>query len=398
MEQLSSLLSGLTVSSTERRDLLTNLRTYCLSHNCDWDFWAEQARVYFSVPRQYFDLSRQQSSQGEQRFLEVSTKFVLLPESGAFRKGNQIGGIYEAYAGIIEALLRDDVVGLNFFLSRLSPSLRRFLRLSILNGQPIDPVLEGRLKPETTQRLFTDLFSPEELSLLSRDPRLAPLLSGQESDLSLLARKPNFDLFRKLYLQVAEGKLALEQLLLATIESGNIDLVDNLLPYRPSSSPAYLQAAYRSGNLQMVEKVRSRDQIDIDKKELLVNLLQPYLPNPVGTYQILQQIPLTPQNKIWTIKNLPIRDLDILRLLMEGLNQDQTENFLDWALFINMGNVNIMTHLLPDYAGVVETSNKTYYEYILNPDSRHETQKDQKFPLSNLIIAAYSKELESIQT
>lgn len=398
MEQLSSLLSGLTVSSTERRELLSNLRTYCLSHKCDWDFWAEQAQNSFSVPRQYFDLSRQQNSQGEQRFLEIATKFILLPESGAFRKGNQIGGIYESYGGIVESLLRDDVVGLDFFLSRLSPSLRSFLRLSILNGEPIDPILEGRMKPETTQRLFVNLFSPDELSLLSRDPRLSPLLSGQESDLSLLIRKPTFDLFRKLYLQVSEGLLPFEQLLLATIESGDVNLLNNLLPYWTSSSQNYLLSAYRSGNPQMIEKVRSRNQVEIDKQELLTNLLQPYLRNPVGVYQILQQIPLTPQNKIWMIKNYPIRDLDILRLLMEGLNQDQIEIFLDWALFTNMGNVNIMIQLLPEYARVVEASDKTYYDYILNPDSRHETHKDQKFPLSNLIIAAYSKELENIQT
>jgi len=62
----------------------------------DWNYWKEKAEKDFNVPDWYFDLplSQERSIDGKDRFLEISSKFALCPESFEREENGIFVGIY----------------------------------------------------------------------------------------------------------------------------------------------------------------------------------------------------------------------------------------------------------------------------------------------------------------
>lgn len=70
-----------------------------LTHLLDWNFWRNKAEKELSVPGWYFDLPLLQERQinPNDRFLEISSKFWISPESVLRFEDGEIKGIYEEH-------------------------------------------------------------------------------------------------------------------------------------------------------------------------------------------------------------------------------------------------------------------------------------------------------------
>lgn len=77
-------------------DTLSVCQTPGLAHLCDWDFWRRKVEQEFNVPQWYFDLPLGQKREisPSDRYLEVISKFWLIPESVARIEGEKVEGVY----------------------------------------------------------------------------------------------------------------------------------------------------------------------------------------------------------------------------------------------------------------------------------------------------------------
>lgn len=97
-----------------------------LAHILNWQFWRKKSLQDFKVPFWYFDLPIQQSRKltGEQRFLEIHSKFKLIPESLARIENRKVEGIYNDTAAKSICENRKDVEFLSYLTNRKYPAGR----------------------------------------------------------------------------------------------------------------------------------------------------------------------------------------------------------------------------------------------------------------------------------
>ncbi|AHH01868.1 hypothetical protein pv_301 [Pithovirus sibericum] len=97
-----------------------------LAHILNWQFWRKKSLQDFKVSFWYFDLPIQQNRKltGEQRFLEIHSKFKLIPESLARIENGRVEGIYNDTAAKSICENRKDVEFLSYLTNRKYPAGR----------------------------------------------------------------------------------------------------------------------------------------------------------------------------------------------------------------------------------------------------------------------------------
>lgn len=157
-----------------------------------WEFWSEIALRDYQVPVAYFDLSRERNLSGYERYLEIASKFELLPQHALSKKGDQVYGLYEAFAGLMEAVNRNDLQFVDFFFSRLKERPREILKEKIQRGDLVP--IENRYHNLGYQRLVFLLFGQEGLDRIFPDIVETNIELGQvEAFSSLFNSDKKFD-------------------------------------------------------------------------------------------------------------------------------------------------------------------------------------------------------------
>lgn len=97
-----------------------------LAHILNWEFWRKKSLQDFKVPFWYFDLPIQQKRKlvGEQRFLEIHSKFKLIPESLARIENKRVEGIYNNTVAKSISKKRRDIEFLSYLMNRTYPTGR----------------------------------------------------------------------------------------------------------------------------------------------------------------------------------------------------------------------------------------------------------------------------------
>lgn len=149
-----------------------------------WEFWSEIALRDYQVPVAYFNLAVGRNLSGYERYLEIASKFELLPQHALTKKGDKVYGLYEAFAGLMEAVNRNDLQFVDFFFSRLKERPRKILREKIQRGDLVP--IEGRHHNLGYRRLVYLLLGQEGLDRIFPDPIETHIELGQVDAFSSL--------------------------------------------------------------------------------------------------------------------------------------------------------------------------------------------------------------------
>lgn len=238
-------------------------------NGCSWEFWREKALIDYDIPHQYFDLTRhdlvgvnsvpKRNIEGHYRYLEIASKIRFLPQSAVFVKGDAIGGIFEAYEGILQSLIRNDRIGIDLFVPRLRKEIRTSLEESIrslkfprqskykfgaffhlcvlLFGQEEAELIVRRI-PERTGFAIPRPYYPGERevfveSLVRNKSSFGPHVEEFEDLLYLTSQGCFFAFLQALERVIEEGnRNSIRSLFLSTIRSGNVQMLERMFPYR----------------------------------------------------------------------------------------------------------------------------------------------------------------------
>lgn len=289
------------------------------SRLCDWNFWRKKAENEFNVPKWYFDLSLTQNRQisASDRYLEVISKFWLIPESIARFEDGKVKGVYfphqarviaarqgnlEIYSlaggensdeiARIEERIRFKNIGLPIlfdsllFRQRFGQNLASLFKLRRSNALEIERVIQS------AENMLI-LLSERNFS------RIETLLENKTSilDLAVLAASGDEEIFpivEKFFLLENEEDKA--TILNFSIGSRKPEQFIRLFSLTPSihqeRQEGLIVSAYFFAEqtiIEFLEKIPKIGQlINIGYK--LSSLYEGYLtePRPVETYQIIQ--------------------------------------------------------------------------------------------------------------
>lgn len=251
-----------------------------------WELWAEKARQDFQIPSNFFNLVRESwaSEAGLAaremspiyRYLELAAEFEVLPEMAVSVSKGVISGVYEALAGVERCLEVDDVPSLKFFLSRLRPEfkdkLKRECESNFDDYFHLNQIQKGKIEASNYLREYLNGESLTfELDISCIKARATHTYKGESTNVSsydeelivhLLAKfhperilSPPYSLikFRALVCLASQGEFTLLrrafspnlqdselrefmsdhiwEIFKIFIESGNVEVVNEILPY-----------------------------------------------------------------------------------------------------------------------------------------------------------------------
>ncbi|QIN54342.1 hypothetical protein [Cedratvirus kamchatka] len=360
--------------------------------------WIEKAEREFGVPEAYFNLWPFRGMSEEERYREVASLYRLGPYSSVrLVNGDTVEGVYESFAGLLEALKRNDVPMVDYFWSRLKPYQKEFLRegfvethanftavnhLYALLGYP--PLEEIKHNPHEVAEdiMFQGLPVPDNL--------------GDEA-LFLLAEKGYLPALDRIEKDYGFGKELLE----ATLSTGDVDYLDRILPHyytlpqnfsvrdipllpfdaeRESFplydlsgvkakldflSPSLLFDAVRGCNVQIVDFFRSLYQVNVLPGRYLRQLTH-FHRRPVDAFCILQRTRLEKVDfryeDLWKWGDVNL----ILYILLKKNIQKLPKRIIE----SNLGNIPLLVTLLQLYPNYVPPNPKTLEDPEMYPLTR----------------------------
>lgn len=332
--------------------------------------WVERAEEEFGVPEGYFNLWPFREIGEEERFREIASSFQLGSYSSVrLVNGDTVEGVYESYAGLLEALKRNDVVMVEYFWSRLKPFQKEYLKEhSSLSGYPtIEEKNPYGLGEEVVRK---GLAVPERLST---------------EVVYYIAERGYLPALRELERLYGHT----ENLLMTAIISGNVTFLDSILPSyfslrdgvsvanipilpfdaERTSFPLYnvtfgqtdksrkliqersyvlLGNAVRSCNVQIVDFFRSLCGVDVLPERSVIYLTQTHR-RPVDAFCILQRTDLQRvdfrYDGIW--------DHGDINLILYILLKKDVKKLPERIIESNLGNIPLLVTLLNLYPNYV---------------------------------------------
>lgn len=231
----------------------------------DWSEEAERAAVHLRVSPLYFSLPLYRIGPVPPRdvtplyrYLEVGSQEKITPESAAYvdYSTETVGGIYEALAGVYEAVKRNNEPVLLFFLGRLSPEKKEVLVGDVMSGvffSSLPPVYLP-FRTRALRRLFLEIFGgydllrrvgyyPEEWQIRVEEMAYSGVAgvidAGPEKVNEALSYFITLGSEEALTLALRLG-YRLENIFIAAIRSGRADFLDRVFFLRPTQGiPIY---------------------------------------------------------------------------------------------------------------------------------------------------------------
>jgi hypothetical protein len=367
--------------------------------------WVERAKQDFGVPEAYFRLWPFRGMSEEERYREIATLYQLGTYSSVrLVNGDTIEGVYESYAGLMEALKRNDVVMVEYFWSRLKPHQKEYLKEH-------SPGTDGNFT--AVDFLYSLLGYPVEVDLNKRGPyEMGEYIVAQGLPVpDNLSTEVIFYMAERNYLPALE-KLEEEfgytrEFLETVIISGNVAFLDRILPhyfdlpegetvseipilpFDPERKvfPLYdifspdrekiaklayslLASAVRSCNVQIVDFFRSLCGVDVLPERSILYLTRVHR-RPVDAFSILQRTNIDRVDfryySIWDYGDINLILYILLRsnLTLPGNNLTLPENNLQESLeriiASNLGNIPLLVTMLELYPQYQQTSELDMY-------------------------------------
>nr|WIL02875.1 hypothetical protein Cbor_269 [Cedratvirus borely] len=186
--------------------------------------WIERAEKDFGVPEAYFNLWPFREMSEEERYREIASLYQLGTYSSVrLVDGETVEGVYESYAGLMEALKRNDVAMVDYFWSRLKPYQKEYLK-----EHP--PGTDGNFT--ATDHLYSLLGYPEQKykgpyelgeEIVAKGLAIPDDLSTEV--LFYIAERGYFPALRELERQYGHT----EEILMTAIRSGNVRFLDSII-------------------------------------------------------------------------------------------------------------------------------------------------------------------------
>ncbi|SPN79467.1 Hypothetical protein BRZCDTV_363 [Brazilian cedratvirus IHUMI] len=360
--------------------------------------WAERAEKELGVPQGYFNLWPFREMGEEERFREVASLYELGPYSSVrLVNGDTVEGVYESYAGLLEAVKRNDVVMVEYFWSRLKPSQKEYAKehpqgvYANFTAVEMLHVLAGdrptKEEDKTTHELGEDIMFQG-----------LPVPQNTSSEVVfLLADKGYVPALETIEKEYGFGRELLE----ATIASGNLDYLDRILPYyytlpenfsirnipllpfdvdRESFplydlsevkakfkflSPKLLFEAVKSCRVQIVDFFRSLYKVDV-LSERYLGQLAGFHRRPVDAFCILQRTDLQrvdfSYNRIWEFGDINL----ILYILLKKDVKKLPKRIIE----SNLGNIPLLVTLLQLYPNYAPPNPETLEDLEMYPLTR----------------------------
>ncbi|SOB74406.1 hypothetical protein BQ9231_00523 [Cedratvirus lausannensis] len=246
----------------------TQTQKLCAEHptavDCDWDLWREKAMADFAISGEFFDLVPQLP--GSQRYLQIKSYHVLTPDMAVkVYPDGFIEGVYEAYAGYLKALVKNDTSMRYFFSSRLKDKQVAELVNQEMLSLPLQPLSQEFINTLNSKKDYSSDYSHFVQGALEKALRG----EGDRSTFLFIlssGRTDWIDLILHEYFVLPEG-FSIEE---------NIDYV----PFWAEEFPIYelplypgewydaqniLSAAIRGANVKVIDFLRSvfRDKLDM---------------------------------------------------------------------------------------------------------------------------------------
>lgn len=331
-------------------DLINACQIPGLFHLCDWNFWKRKAEKDLNVPEWYFNLPliQNRSVSGDQRFLEISSKFCISADSIARIENGKVEGIHnertakflaieqgnrhifslnkreDKRAELIDKLRRARVPDPNTYFKMSERELTSILNNMVLYSQTIR---SGNIRL-ITENLNSDL--PERASLLCG--MLAA--TGNENTFPLVKEYLSRDVPTFSILNSSLVSHKTEQFIELFLSSG---LVPNYI------KDALIRTAYFTANIGCISFLENQGaQLGKEEKFKMLDKGYLYNPRPVEVYQIVQKL----GSRKSTIPPLQGLESDIdIRILQIGDNVGFTGNQITTHDFI----VPLVRHCLTSF-------------------------------------------------
>lgn len=357
--------------------------------------WAERAEKELGVPQGYFNLWPFREMGEEERYREIASSFELGPYSSVrLINGDTVEGVYESYAGLSEAVKRNDVVMVDYFWSRLKPYQKEYVREHPFpveyNFAAVELVHSLLDEPTIDERNQYQEFE----EVVRRGLPVPERTSGEV--VFFFAEKGYLPALE----QIERQQGYTEELLMTAISSGNVSFLDRILPFyfggvsvtsipvlpfdaERTNFPLYpitfvetdksrkliekraynlLGNAVRSCNVQIVDFFRSLCGIDVLPERSVIYLTQLHR-RPVDAFCILQRIDLQRvdfrYDRIWEFGDINL----MLYILLKKDVQELPEKIIRF----NLGNIPLLVTLLQLYPNYVPPNPDTLEDLEMYP-------------------------------
>lgn len=354
--------------------------------------WAERAEKEFGVPQGYFNLWPFREMGEEERYREIASLYELGPYSSVrLINGDTIEGVYESYAGLMQAVERNDVVMIKYFWSRLKPGQKLYLKEN-------PPPTEGNFTASEFLYSLLDYPPIEERNIYEIGEEIVQKGLSIPEDFSTevifyMAERGYVPALERL--ETTEGHTG--AVLRAAITSGNIAFLDRILPFyfnllpdvsvsnipilpfdieeenfplysvstdKPEEKKAYslLASAARSCNVQVVDFFRSLYRVDVLPERSVIYLTQIHR-RPVDALCILQRTDLQRvdfrYDGIWEYGDVNLMLYILLKKNVEKLPKRIIQH--------NLGNIPLLVTLLQLYPNYVPPNPETLEDLEMYP-------------------------------
>lgn len=280
-------------------DLIHACQEPGLSHLCDWDFWRRKAEKELNVPEWYFNLPLLQNRKvsGDQRFLEISSKFRISAESIAKIKKGKVIGIYtkEDVKFLATHQGEEHVFPLKEWHRKRANSVAKLKRAGVPNpANYLDMPQEELFRVLEDMERYSRMIQSGNVRLLRKAlnsdlPKRASLLCGM---LVAIGDEKLFPLVEEYFAKEDTSKTPILKFSMMSHKSERfIKLFSKLESIAPSVKTALLSTAYFTANIECISFLENLGaQLDKEGKFYEVDAGYLYNPRPVEVYQIVQEL------------------------------------------------------------------------------------------------------------
>lgn len=327
-----------------------------LTYFFDWPFWRKKALENFGIPGWYFDLplSQGRDISCKERYIEIVTKFEIIPQSLERYEDGEYRGIYDEFRAVTLAIQRGDVK----YLSQMPEVNSEDLRKAIINSNLRKAGMAGLdLVPKFFPIFYNHGHSiemtgqtVEKISRFVREGNLAQLekemLDNRWRVPGIIASIGEEISFQLVVKHFGEFSLDLQfQTLMSCLFSGNSEHFIQLhkIYDRNVNVNKFLKRAYYTANLQAINYLEENGaNIITFKKYRLLLEGNNFHPRPVEVHEILENLLQIEKPDLIKIINYLNSDIDILILFRSyGLSRPDKHLVTDFMCGRNIAEYGV---------------------------------------------------------
>lgn len=281
-------------------DLINACQAPGLSHLFDWDFWRKKAEKDLNVPEWYFNLPFLQNREvsGDQRFLEISSKFCISDYSVARIENGKVEGIYSEHTARFLAIKQGDeyLFSLDKKQEKRAGMIDKLRRAKVPNPEYYFDLAKEKHSLELDNMAFCSQLIKSKNTELIRDclkgddKKKASLLCGM---MAASGDENTFPLVEDYFVGEKASRFSILNFSLMSHKPEQFIklFLKSALTYAMSLKALLLKKAYFTANIGCISFLENQGvQLEQEEKFKLLDKGYLYNPRPVEVYQIVQEL------------------------------------------------------------------------------------------------------------